>query len=194
MVDRNQFYKILRNAVFYLTRNPPTDQAELISGYLNCLLEFGKLNFPLNLISNFLDLLSEPALVLLEKWPEETHQYIRPLSCPSGRYMLFPSLDILTLSYTFLHDSGCSPSSSPSFPICASAIGLFLRENRNGQKRSFPKSFGQVSHAHCVPICERCCLYLKPVLSLLLKSQPMSAGLVLCVRLAGGTNYLIEIT
>lgn len=137
---------------------------------------------------------SKPAHVLLEKWPEETHQYLRPLRCPSSVYVLFPSLDILTLSYTFLHDSGCSPSSSPSFPICASAIGKFFRENRNGQKRSFANSLGQVSQGPCVPICERCCLYLKPFLSLLLNSQPMSARVSLVfVRLTGGTNCLLEI-
>lgn len=42
--------KFLRNASIYLSnRNPPTAQVELTAGYLDCGLEFGELEFPLNL-------------------------------------------------------------------------------------------------------------------------------------------------
>lgn len=38
------------SAVFYLTaRNPPIVRVELISGYVDCLLHFGELEFPLDL-------------------------------------------------------------------------------------------------------------------------------------------------
>jgi hypothetical protein len=50
LADRNQFAKFLRNAGFYLTMtNPPVDQVELISGYLNAFLEFGEFEFSLDL-------------------------------------------------------------------------------------------------------------------------------------------------
>lgn len=43
----------LRNAGFYLiTRNPPIAQVEPISRYLECLLGFGELEFPLDLTKN----------------------------------------------------------------------------------------------------------------------------------------------
>lgn len=46
----NQHHKFLRNASFYLTtRNPPTVRVGPIFVYLDCLLEFGKLEFPLDL-------------------------------------------------------------------------------------------------------------------------------------------------
>lgn len=44
-----RLHKSLRDSGFYLTpRNPPTAQLEHISEYLDCLLEFGKLDFPLD--------------------------------------------------------------------------------------------------------------------------------------------------
>ena len=44
----NWLHKFLRNVGFYLTpRNPSIVQVVLSSGYLNCLLEFGELKFPL---------------------------------------------------------------------------------------------------------------------------------------------------
>lgn len=44
MVEGNWFLKFLRNAGHYLTtRNPPITNVELISGYFDCLLEFGEL-------------------------------------------------------------------------------------------------------------------------------------------------------
>ena len=47
--EGNWFHKFLRSADFYITaRNPPTIQTEPISGYVNCLLEFEELGFPLN--------------------------------------------------------------------------------------------------------------------------------------------------
>lgn len=45
-------HKSLRDSGFYLTlRNPPSVQLEPISEYLDCLLEFGKLEFPLDRLS-----------------------------------------------------------------------------------------------------------------------------------------------
>ena len=50
LADGKWFHKFLRNVDFYLTtRNPPKVQVKLISGYLECLLEFGKLECPLDL-------------------------------------------------------------------------------------------------------------------------------------------------
>lgn len=50
LADGKWFHKFLRYADFYLaTRNPPKVQVKLISGYLECLLEFGKLECPLDL-------------------------------------------------------------------------------------------------------------------------------------------------
>lgn len=48
--DGNWCHKFLRNAGFYLTlRKPLLIQVELISGYTDCLLDFGELEFPLDL-------------------------------------------------------------------------------------------------------------------------------------------------
>lgn len=48
--DGKKFHKFLKNAGFYLaTRNPPVVQVEIISGYMDCLLELGELEFPLAL-------------------------------------------------------------------------------------------------------------------------------------------------
>ena len=53
LADGNWFHKFLSNAGFYLTaRNPPVVQFEPISEYMDCLLEFGELEFPLDLTSN----------------------------------------------------------------------------------------------------------------------------------------------
>lgn len=50
LADGNQFQKFLRGAGFYLNHQKfSCSSAELISGYLNCLLEFGELGFPLDL-------------------------------------------------------------------------------------------------------------------------------------------------
>lgn len=52
LVEENHFPKFLHNAGFYLTpRNPPVVQVELIFGYLDCFLEFGKLEISLDLRS-----------------------------------------------------------------------------------------------------------------------------------------------
>lgn len=46
--SQNRLHKFLRIAGFYVTaRNPPIVHLELVSGYLNCLSEFGELEFPL---------------------------------------------------------------------------------------------------------------------------------------------------
>ena len=50
MVVGNQLHKLPRNACFCLTaRNLSIVQAEPISGYLDCILEFWKVEFPLDL-------------------------------------------------------------------------------------------------------------------------------------------------
>lgn len=60
----------LRNAGFYLTS--PIVQVELISEDLDCLLEFGKLKFPLDLTGFFLLVSPSPHLFLtgshMEPW------------------------------------------------------------------------------------------------------------------------------
>lgn len=49
-----QFRKFLRNAGFYLTfRKPSTVHVELISGYLDRLIEFGEVEFPLHLTHRY---------------------------------------------------------------------------------------------------------------------------------------------
>ena len=49
-----QVCKFLRNAGFYLTfRKPSTVHVELISGYLDCLVEFGEFEFPLHLTHRY---------------------------------------------------------------------------------------------------------------------------------------------
>ena len=51
LVWENQPHKFLRSACFHLTtRNPPIVQVDPISGYLDCLLEFGELESSLDLI------------------------------------------------------------------------------------------------------------------------------------------------
>lgn len=48
--DGNRIQKFLSNAGFYPTsRNPPIVQVKLLCGYLNCLLESGEVEFPVNL-------------------------------------------------------------------------------------------------------------------------------------------------
>ena len=49
LMDGNWFYKFLKNTGFLSARNPPTVQCELISGLLDCLLEFRELEFLLDL-------------------------------------------------------------------------------------------------------------------------------------------------
>lgn len=62
-----QFHKFLRNAGFSLTagNSPPIVQAELISWHLNCLLEFGELEFPFNLILGNLHIVGVPHCLLI---------------------------------------------------------------------------------------------------------------------------------
>lgn len=48
----NRLYKFLRNVSFSLTtRNPPKVRLPLTSRYLGCLLDFGDLEFPLDVTS-----------------------------------------------------------------------------------------------------------------------------------------------
>lgn len=57
MADGNQVLQFLRKPGFYvISRNPPIVQVEFISGYLNYYLEFGKLEFSLDLTITFLNL------------------------------------------------------------------------------------------------------------------------------------------
>lgn len=41
--------QVPKECFYLISRNPPIVQGELISGYLGCLLGFGKLEFPLDL-------------------------------------------------------------------------------------------------------------------------------------------------
>lgn len=64
---QSDFFWFLRNAGISLTtRNPPVVQTEPISGYLDCILEFWKVEFPLDLTTWIMYL--HPAKRELYEW------------------------------------------------------------------------------------------------------------------------------